>query len=154
TAALWLLDRRPTLAGMALGMAFNIKYLPIVLLPYLMMRRRYAATAGFIAGAVGFALLPALNTGWDTNLANLATAYGGLLRMVGVVSPSAPVAHVEDITDGLSVSITSGFARLGLAPLAALAAAVGVGLISLFWASRVYRRRGFAFWYRPDGFCH
>ena len=38
TAALRLLDRRPGLAGAVLGLAFNIKYLPIVFLPYLLLR--------------------------------------------------------------------------------------------------------------------
>ena len=37
------LDRRPTLAGAFLGLAVNVKYLPIAFLPWLLLRRRFKA---------------------------------------------------------------------------------------------------------------
>ncbi|MFA6045003.1 MAG: glycosyltransferase family 87 protein, partial [Phycisphaerales bacterium] len=62
TLGLVWLRRRPTLAGLALGFAFNIKYLPLVLLPYLIVRRRWHAALAFVAGILLFAFLPALYT--------------------------------------------------------------------------------------------
>ena len=112
TAALRLLDRRPALAGMALGLAFNIKYLPIVFLPYLLLRRRWTAAGAFAASAVGFALLPAVLTGWDVNLHYQAVAYSGLFRLMGVPVGAAPAANIDGITAEFSVSIPSGMARL------------------------------------------
>jgi hypothetical protein len=147
--ALCLLDRWPALAGTALGLAFNIKYLPVVALPYLLLRRRFVAAAAFLASAVGFALLPAIRTGWQVNRDYLAVAYRGLFHLVGV-GTAAPAAHVWNIDNGLSVSITSAFSRI-LPAWAALIAAGGVALVTLFCASRLYRRHNVAFWYRPDG---
>src|SRR6266699_883367 len=45
--ALRWLDKRPAWAGIALGLACNIKYLPIVTLPYLLIRRRWVAAGSF-----------------------------------------------------------------------------------------------------------
>ena len=152
TAALRLLDRRPTLAGAALGVAFNIKYLPIVLLPYLLLRRRWAAAGAFAASAAGFALLPAALTGWDANLRNQAVAYDGILRLVGVPVGPARAANVEGITAAFSVSIPSAFARLaGGSAVLGLAAAGLVGLAAAAAAAWMYRRNGVPFLYRPDG---
>ena len=107
----WI-DRRPWLAGIALGFGFNIKYLPVVMLPYLLFRRRWNAAAGFILGAIGFALLPAIWSGWDENLRHLAIAYSGLLKLVGVDTRAAEAANLESISAPLSVSVTSMFSRL------------------------------------------
>ena len=84
TSALCLLDRRPWLAGLVLGFAFNIKYWPVVLVPYLLLRRRWTTAAAFAASIMAFALLPAVETGWNVNLRNQAVAYRGLLRVVGL----------------------------------------------------------------------
>ncbi len=153
TAALYLLDRRPALAGSALGLAFNIKYLSIVFIPYLLLRRRWTAAAAFLASLVGFALLPAVLTGWDVNLHNQTIAYGGLFRLMGFPI-QARAAHIEEIAVGFSVSIPSGVARLvgaGESPAVALAAAGLVALISVAVAWAMYRRNGVPFWRRADG---
>ncbi len=108
--ALRWLDRRPTLAGICLGVVFNMKYLSLAMLPYLIVRRRWGATVAFVLGAVGLALLPATIAGWQANLANLKTGLGGLLHMVGV--GGGEQANVEDIKALFSSSITSSMARL------------------------------------------
>ena len=154
TAALRLLDRRPWLAGMALGLAFNIKYLPIVFLPYLLLRRRWTAAGAFAASAVGFALLPAVLTGWDVNLHYQAVAYSGLLRLMGVPVGAARAANIDGITAEFSVSIPSGIARLAGAGGSAATALAAAGLLALAAAAIaawMYRRNGVAFLYRPDG---
>lgn len=149
TSALCLLDRWPALAGAALGMAFNIKYLPILALPYLLLRRRFVAAGAFVISMVGFAFLPAIRTGWQTNLDYLVVAYRGLFRMVGIHT-RGEAANIWSIDNGLSVSITSALAR-ALPAGAALAVAGTVALGVLFWASRQYRRSNLSFWYRADG---
>jgi hypothetical protein len=152
TLALVLLDRWPGLSGIALGLAFNIKYMTVVMLPYLLLRRRFAASAAFVTSALGFALLPAIRTGWQVNLDYLAVAYRGLFRMVGI-DCAGPAAQIWSIDNGLSVSITSAFARV-LPAWAALAGAASVALSVLFWMSHLYRQHNVAFWYRPDGVKH
>jgi hypothetical protein len=108
----WL-DRRPFLAGVPLGFIFNIKYLSLALLPWLIVRRRWGTAVAFVLSAIFFALLPAIISGWTENLRGLQVAYGGLLHMVGV-SQGTEQANVEDIKAGFSCSITSAMARLTL----------------------------------------
>jgi len=56
-------DSRPRLCGLTLGFAFNIKYLSIVAIPYLLFRRRTRTLAWQAIGSVLFALLPSLLLG-------------------------------------------------------------------------------------------
>ncbi len=152
TSALCLLDRRPGLAGLALGFAFNIKYWPIVLMPYLLLRRQWTAAAAFAASIVAFALLPSVETGWKVNLNNQAVAYRGLLRVVGLPVGTGQGANVPSLAAGMSVSIPSAAARLaGGSPAVGYAFAALVGLTALAAAAWLYRRNGVAFLYRPDG---
>ncbi len=142
--ALRELEARPWLAGMLLGAAVNIKYLPIVFLPYLLIRRRFTAAVWCVVGIVFFAMLPAALSGWDTNLSNLAIALAGVARLVGIETVKAG-ANVDPITAGYSLSITSGIARL-LAHYATrdtvmqIALVTSAGLLQVFNA--VYRSRG------------
>ncbi len=112
TAAMRWVDKRPWLAGLALGFAFNVKYLPIVLVPYLLLRRRYRATAWFAAWAVAFAILPALSMGWRADARAWAQAGGGLLKLFGVDVGVQHAARVRAVTDAVSISLTSGLARI------------------------------------------
>ncbi len=145
TAAMRWVDKRPWLCGLALGFAFNIKYLPLVLVPYLMLRRRWSAIGWFTVFAVAFALLPALSMGWTANLHAWAEASAGIFRLFGIhveTSHIAPhIAHVRLITDPVSISLSSGLARMthlqGTGPLL-LAAGIG-GIFALF-AVAVYLR--------------
>jgi hypothetical protein len=151
--ALRWLDRRPTLAGAALGMAFNIKYLPVVVLPYLLLRRRWRAAGAFLAAIPVFAFLPAVRTGWQANLRQLGIAYAGLFRLFGFAVDS-DAANIQDLRDILSMSLPSGFARI-LGPdvpnVASFALAGGVALAVAALLTRLYQRHGVALWYRPDG---
>ncbi len=138
----WL-DKRPALAGAALGLAVNVKYLPIFFLPWLLVRRRFTAAAGMAAGILAGAFLPALWVGWSRNLEYLRVGFGGLLALVGFDPGAGEKAVTQDIADGLSISVTSVIARtLGGAGhareamlLSGLAALVVCGLIAL-----AYRR--------------
>ncbi|MFA6043694.1 MAG: glycosyltransferase family 87 protein [Phycisphaerales bacterium] len=112
TMAMRYVDRRPWIAGLALGFAFNIKYLPIVLVPYLLLRRRFATVAWFALFAVAWGLLPAVSLGWRGNLAAWKQASAGLLGLFGVKVAGAGAAQIKPITNPTSVSLTSGLARI------------------------------------------
>src|SRR5439155_3949031 len=150
--ALYWLDRRPAWAGIALGCAFNIKYLPVVFLPYLLLRQRWITVAAFMVAIPAFALFPAILTGSDTNLHYLTTAYLGVLRLVGIEIGAATDAAnmVTDVRSGISFSITSALAPC-LGPdvpnAAAYALAGGVPAVFCAWTWRQYRRAGVAFFF-------
>ena len=154
TLALCWLDSKPTLAGLALALALNIKYLSIVALPYLILRRRWKACIAMILGTVFFALLPAVLLGWHEDLRCLRVALGGLLRWVGVPPEVSHAIKVHDIADGLSISATSALGRLlgryGFSNPAIMLAAAGVGLLVLGIVVWMYRVHRFAFWRWPD----
>ncbi len=142
--ALRFLDARPRLAGLLLGAAVNIKYLPLVFLPYLLLRRRYKAAAAFVGGIVGFALLPALGSGWGANLQHWQTALSGLAQLLGLPVQAAQVAHIDPISVGHSISITSGVSRLmgaGADPADALAVAGLLALALGLWLRLIYVER-------------
>jgi hypothetical protein len=142
--ALRWLDRRPVLAGLPLGVIFNIKYLSLAMLPWLIVRRRWKTAGAFVLSAIGFALLPALISGWNENLRDLSVAYGGLLHMVGI-GKGVEQANVEDITAWFSCSITSAMARLtiqGLSMRIAMVFAGTIALLSLGVVVMLYRREG------------
>jgi hypothetical protein len=136
----WL-DRRPWLAGLALGVAVNVKYLPIFFLPWLLVRRRFQAAGGMVAGILAGAFAPALWVGWSKNLEYLQVGFGGLLALVGI-DPGGQHAVTEDIAGTLSVSITSTLARHLGGPEHAHAALAISGVIALLVCV------GIAFMYR------
>jgi hypothetical protein len=150
--ALYFLDRMPVLSGLALAVAINIKYLPIIAVPYFLLRRRWTAAISTLVASVVLALLPAITLGWATNLRYLHEAVSGLGHLAGSESGQG-AAQVNSTGDLSSLSITSTMARLGttsqwgkptqLAIVAAIAGA-WLGLILL-----AYRKRRLAIWNWP-----
>jgi hypothetical protein len=128
---LYWLDRSSLLCGAALGIAFNIKYLSLVMLPYLLLRRRWPAAGWFVAWAVALALLPALWSGWEANLSQLKTAYAGIGRLVGIGQASAPAAETHDLRAGFSLSIPSALARATKSDGTALVLTAAIALAGL-----------------------
>lgn len=145
--ALKTLDSRPWLAGLALGFAINIKYLPLIFLLYLLLRRRWAAAAWTLMGTVVFAMLPAAQTGMAANGSHWLTATAGLARLFGLAVPTAQAAHIDPISAGYSLSVTSALARtLGAEAgmrMAWLGSAIAAMLVALA-VSAVYRRMDLA----------
>ncbi len=139
---LYWLDRSSILAGAALGAVFNIKYLSLVMLPYLLLRRRWTTAGWFVAWAVALALLPALWTGWNANLSHLKTAYAGIGRLVGIAGASVPAAETHDLRAGFSLSIPSALARATKSDEAALILSAGFSLAWVAAGAWIYRRRG------------
>ncbi len=142
--ALRALDKRPWLAGLLLGFAFNIKYLPIVFLPYLLLRRRNQAAGWFVIGIGVFALVPALVSGWGANLANWAVALSGIAHLLGLSTALPEAANVDPIGIGHSISITSGLSRMlgeGAAPSHAMSVAACVAIAAALVLNWVYADR-------------
>ena len=140
--ALYALDRSPMLAGAMLGTAFNIKYLSLVMLPWLLLRRRWSAASWFVAWAIALALLPALWSGWEPNLSNLRTAYSGIGRLIGIADATAPAAETHDLRAGFSLSIPSALARATGSDATALMLTAAVALAWLGIGALIYHRRG------------
>ncbi|HEY8749685.1 MAG TPA: glycosyltransferase family 87 protein [Tepidisphaeraceae bacterium] len=134
--ALHWVDRRPILAGLALAVAINIKYLPVVLIPYLLLRRRWSVAGATFLWTIALAMLPAFATGWSTNIHYLKVAIGGLLHLTSNVARGGEVANVPVLTQSTSLSITSGIARLSLQHGWSQGVAGGVALlVAAIWAA-------------------
>lgn len=109
--ALWGIGRRPVLTGACIGLAVNIKYTAIVLLPYLIVARRWREAAWAFVWIVLLALLPALSIGWPGNAAAWSQAIGGLSGLFTGRAPDS-AASVHPLTWELSVSLSSAFSRV------------------------------------------
>jgi hypothetical protein len=102
--ALRSLDRRPILSGLALGFGANIKYLTLIALPYLLLRKRYRAAAATVAGTLFWALLPAVIIGWNRNMDLLHRAFLGLVNLSVEKSSAAGAAKVMGPAAGTSIT--------------------------------------------------
>jgi hypothetical protein len=152
--ALWWLDRRPTLAGLALAVVMNIKYLSIVALPYLLLRRRWRAAGSMVVGTVAFALLPATLLGWHENLRGLRIALGGISTWFGIAPPMLSDGRaivVQPVAAKLSLSVMSFFARTSgpahLRLAMELTALTAIAALAIVWAT--YRKHGLPLWTWP-----
>jgi hypothetical protein len=101
--ALQWLDRRPLLCGLALGFGANIKYVTLVALPYLLLRKRFKTAAATVAGTVMWALLPALAVGWEQNINYLIKAVGGLANLSRASAVETGTAKVMGPAFGQSI---------------------------------------------------
>ena len=107
---LWI-ERRPSLAGMILGITVLIKYQSLCFLPLLLLRGRWRVAIAMTAGVIAASLLPAILLGWKRNFEYLSTAVRFLMHPPGP-SPFFPHAnHMHDITWYRNVSITNGLMR-------------------------------------------
>jgi len=153
TLALWYLDEKPVVSGLALAFAFNIKYLPIVALPLLIIRRRWTAAIAMILGSIFFALAPSMVLGWHEDLRCLRVSIGGLLRWVGISPEASGSIKVHDIGDSLSVSVTSMLGRVlrphGVTNSQVMVVAAGVGALCLAVVQSMYRFRKLPMWRWP-----
>jgi hypothetical protein len=109
--ALLALDRRPWQVGILIGLAANVKYQALIVLPYLLFRKRWREAIATGLGTVLFALVPAITLGWSRNLEYLAVAFRGVSKLLGV-STTGEAVVTHDIRWEKSISVTSGFARI------------------------------------------
>ena len=149
--ALRWLDRRPVLAGIALGLAANVKYLSLIFLPYFLIRRRWRSAAATVVAFVAGLFIPALSTGLQRNLDDQKLVFGVLNRVTGVKVGTIPQADIGSLTWDHSVSISSAAARLagalgmpeGAGQKAIVAAVALLVLAGVLWGLwRAYRAAG------------
>jgi hypothetical protein len=140
-----LLNRAPILAGLLIGFAINIKYVPLLVVVWLAVRRRWQAAASAMAGVILFALLPATVIGWEKNLDYLARAGIGLGKLVGLHAEGQP-GTVFPLEFAYSVSIPSGAARvsnlIGLGKTLAAVLVAAAAATTAFAGGRLYQRHG------------
>jgi hypothetical protein len=147
----WL-ERRPVLAGMAMGAAANVKYLTLIAAPFAGLRGRWRLLGGVGAGAALGAVAPAAVFGWERTAGYLSTSLGRLVHVVDAGPDRAQTGeiNVHSLTWEMNVSLPAFAAksadRLGLDDGAALplAAALAAGLVVAAWL--IYARRGERFW--------
>lgn len=145
---------RPWLAGLCLAVGFNIKYVTVAAVPYLVVRRSLTAAVAACVLTVLVALLPALVIGWERNADLWRGAVRGLVHATGdggddsSAEGAARVISMQRLGFSVTSSVLEQAGRLGTPALAApvvLAAALGV-LGACAW---MYRRAGLRL-FRPD----
>ena len=131
--ALRWMNRRPLIAGIAVGGSANVKYISLIFVPYFLVKRNYRAALSAILSFVGFLFLPAVQIGFQRAAEYAKAAFGGVANMfgAGVVEHGA---NVIDIAWNRSISIPSTIVRLtrgfGLSDTVA-----GLTIILLFLAT-------------------
>lgn len=151
--AMVALGRRAWLCGVLLALAISIKYVALIFVPYLIVRRRWRELAWLAGSLVALNLTPAAVYGWDRNLEYLSIAFAGLARMVGL-APAADAANIHALTWGRSVSLMSVFGRLAErvagtgepSKLITLGGTAAVGALALAFAWWCYARAGLGLW--------
>lgn len=148
----WL-ERRPLLAGTAMGVAANVKYLTLIAAPFAGLRGRWRLLGGVAAGAGLGAVAPVAVFGWERTSGYAATSFGRLVHVVDAGPDHAQTGdiNVHSLTWEMNVSLPAFAAktgaRLGLGDGAALplAATLAAGLVGAAWL--IYARRGERFWF-------
>jgi hypothetical protein len=147
----WM-DRRPLLAGVLMGLAANIKYLSLIVLPFAVVRRRGRLGAGAVLGTALGLVLPALVFGWSRNAEFVRTSVG---RLVHVVDAGPDLANTEGVnihslTWELNISLPAFAAkqveRFDLPSLGVPVIAVSLAAVLVVVAWRMFAGRGFRFW--------
>ncbi|HHN78495.1 MAG TPA: DUF2029 domain-containing protein, partial [Phycisphaerales bacterium] len=136
-----------------LGFIGHIKYQSLVVLPYLLIRRRWRALTSTIVSAAAFALSTAAVFGWDRNAEYLRRGVGGLGRLFGEPAVEG-AANIFPITWIRSISVTSTIARFqewadlpawSLPAMVLVAAGAALAAVLL-----LYKARGCSLFLRRD----
>ena len=144
--ALRWLDRRPLLSGLVLGFGANIKYLTLIALPYLIVRKRFKAAAATVAGSAFWALLPATVLGWDRNIEFLRYALGGLVNLVSRDSAATGAAKVMGPEAGMSITaFAARYFSAGQHSAASISVAGTAALLYILAVWGIYRSTGTPF---------
>ncbi len=143
--ALKWLDRRPRVSGVFLGFIANFKLQSMVMVPYFVVRGRWAALASTMVCGTALALCGVLIWGWQRNCEYLGIAFGSILQMMGVAKDIADGPGLFPLAWGRSVSLPSTLARIGesagMPRLALLGTGVlALGAVGVAWG--MYARRG------------
>ncbi len=138
-------DRRPAIAGAALALAANVKYTPLIFVPYLLLRGQWRAAIWTLVFFVAFALAPASVVGWGRNIDLWMIALGGVARLFGYSGATEFAGSIRDASHHLSVSITSALSRaltptLGNKGAMAASGLVALGVLAVSWRMYALRR--------------
>ena len=109
TCVLRWMERKPVLAGLAVGASANVKYLTLICVPYFLVKRNYKAAFAAILAFLCFLLLPGIEIGYEKLGNYLASSVGGLRRLIATAP--API-HVFHVTWDRSISLTSSVFRV------------------------------------------
>jgi hypothetical protein len=108
--ALCCMDRRPLLAGTAIGATASIKYLTLIFVPYLLIKKNFRAAIASLLAFIFFMALPVMEVGLNRSAEYATAEWRGLGRMLGLIAAGKQV-KVLRVTMGRSVSITSAIFR-------------------------------------------
>jgi hypothetical protein len=154
---IWL-DRKPSLAGVLVGITANIKYLGLIFVPYFITKRNYRAAAVSIASFIFFMMLPAVEIGPHLAGHYAANALGGLAKLTNL-TPRVPGQglKVDSLSWDRSISFTSALFRVtnsyGLSDSIAVALVVGALAAIIGTIVSVGRRHGLHL-FSPDASNH
>ncbi len=145
--AFYWMERRPLLAGIAVGLTASIKYLSLIFVPYFLLKRNYRAAIASVLAFVFFMLLPAVQVGIENESNYLSLTSRGMARMIGAMQTQRRV-KVLPVTWERSVSVTSALFRFtrahGLPDAAAIALILVTFAALIATILLVARRHGLA----------
>lgn len=148
TLALYLLDRYPLVAGMALAVGAQVKHQAVLPVLYCLVRGRFKPLFGFAIAAAMLAVLPMTTMGYERWSHAMGRAYGYVSTVATGAAPREG-DRLHPITWEMSISIPSAVARAieteAGVPTVKLAAIVGViagAVFALTWW--IYRMQGVA----------
>lgn len=147
TLALWALrDERDVLAGVLIALGTLFKIYPVLLLAFLVIKRRWRGLAGFGLGMLLFNGLAVAVIGWEMHriyLSEVLPSIGGTTSWVENQTISAFITRLESSPAVAEIFQDRALARLGLG----ISALVGLGGCVLVLAPARTRGSGFALQY-------
>lgn len=108
--ALRWMDCKPLLAGTAIGATASIKYLSLIFVPYLLIKKNFRTAIASLLAFIFFMALPVLEVGLNRSAEYATAEWLGLSRMLGLIATDKQV-KVLRVTMDRSVSITSAIFR-------------------------------------------
>lgn len=146
--ALRELDRRPWLAGLAIGIAANVKFHAVVFVPLMLVRARWAAAGWSVLATAALAFAPAVVLGWELNLKGWGVALGGIGQFIGLGEEGWRVPAL-DWRFSLSIPSALSKAGLGAGQVLAITGVIGLACAGAAWG--LYASRGRRLFARPPG---
>ncbi|MBS0349977.1 MAG: DUF2029 domain-containing protein [Proteobacteria bacterium] len=153
--SLFFLKSLPFFSGSLLGLAAGIKYQGVIFLPWLLLRGRWQAALGLVAGFAMTVFLPALKLGFHNNFQYWARALAGLKGITHSADlPLQYAAHMPSILWISNISLTDGVIRIfldqGWSIANAIALLAGIGLVLFLWIWERFRQNNIPFLWRND----
>jgi hypothetical protein len=106
----WM-ERKPWLAGAAVGATASMKYLSLIFVPYFILKRNYKAAIASIAWFIFFNIIPAVEVGIRGATQFAMSALRALVKMVEQPAEKGG-AKIPSVIWERSVSITSAITRV------------------------------------------